>query len=896
MDVTVVSGDGEPVKDLTAGDFQLTVNGQARSVHTVQFISSLGTAAAPASARLAEVSSNDGASTGRLLLFVVDENYLRPGGSTAVIRTAERVMKTMLPGDLVGLARLPTGRGGVEFTTDRSRIRRALSVPMGMQPPKKMDRVRLSEAAAFERNDQIVWEQVIRRECGSLGEAGSVGAAFGREACVRELEVQAKGMIDEASGRTRLSISSLEQLTARLGGLRAPVNIVLLSEGLYVGRDHNDLTQLARLAAQARVSFYVVQPDESIFDMDAPSVVGNTLHETLLAEGLEQIAGFTRGSYHKVTAGSAGIFERIARELSGYYLLSFEPTEADRSSRDRRIKVEVRRRGLTVRARSTYAVADAAAAAATAALPPREQIKALLTAPLPTAGLPMRVASYSVTNADDSRVRVIVSAEIGEAATEAADWPVGMIVVDKDDKIVVDSTRNMTLAPASERTQTPRLMLTSVLLEPGEYTLRLAAIGPNGTAGSVHHTLDARLSPLAGDAVKASDLILTSEVEPGAAPRPIPSAVVYSETMAAILELTGADAKRLAASRVVVQVADSETSPALMTADAQAVPRATGQRGFVATLKLGLLPPGEYVARAVVTMPGQPEAYVTRSFRLAPVATATDASPIALRVAGDEAPAPLPMSRIVAPVARFAVDDVLKPEVVRGFLDDLHQSHPVSASNATVVQQARDGKFLVIPADSRSPASDEPTLAFIRGLAQLEKKQYAQAAAWFQISLKAASDFLGAAFYLGAVHAANGRDTDAVGAWQLSLLNGGKAVYPMLVDATLRLGDAQAALDLIAEAPEAWSSDDARQRRVVTAQAMLGQFAPALETLDAMLKRQADDVDLLFIAIQVLYRQHLARPLPAAERAQFDDYSKRYLDARGPEAALVTTWRNYVMR
>jgi tetratricopeptide (TPR) repeat protein len=319
-------------------------------------------------------------------------------------------------------------------------------------------------------------------------------------------------------------------------------------------------------------------------------------------------------------------------------------------------------------------------------------------------------------------------------------------------------------------------------------------------------------------------------------------------------------------------------------------------RGYVATLKLGVLPPGEYVARAVVTLPGHPEAHVTRSFRLAPVAAATDASPIAARVAGDEAPPPLPIARIVAPVTRFAVDEVLKPEIVRGFLDDLLQAHPVSSASAPIVRQAREGTFVITPADSRSPAADEPALSFIRGLAQLQKKQYAQAAAWFQLSLKGASDFLGAAFYLGAVHAANGRNTDAVGAWQMSLLNGGKTVYPLLVDATLRVGDAQAALDLIAEAPEAWPTDEARLRRVVTAQAMLGQFAPALETLDALLKRQPGDVDLLFVAIQVLYRQHLARALPAADRTRFDDYSKRYLDARGPEAALVETWRRYVLR
>ena len=69
-----------------------------------------------------------------------------------------------------------------------------------------------------------------------------------------------------------------------------------------------------------------------------------------------------------------------------------------------------------------------------AAPPPEEQIKNLLAAPLPTPGLPIRVATYSVVSAAANRVRVILSAEIGEAATKPAEWPVGVLVIDKDDK------------------------------------------------------------------------------------------------------------------------------------------------------------------------------------------------------------------------------------------------------------------------------------------------------------------------------------------------------------------------------------------------------------------------------------------------------------------------------
>jgi predicted TPR repeat methyltransferase len=116
------------------------------------------------------------------------------------------------------------------------------------------------------------------------------------------------------------------------------------------------------------------------------------------------------------------------------------------------------------------------------------------------------------------------------------------------------------------------------------------------------------------------------------------------------------------------------------------------------------------------------------------------------------------------------------------------------------------------------------------------------------------------------------------------------------VDALLRIGDAQGALDMIADAPQAWPSDDARLRRVATAQAMLGQFAPALDALQGLLERTPNDTDLLFVAIQVLYRQHLSRPLEPPDRKRFDAYAERYTAAKGSEAALVQTWRRFVMR
>ena len=180
------------------------------------------------------------------------------------------------------------------------------------------------------------------------------------------------------------------------------------------------------------------------------------------------------------------------------------------------------------------------------------------------------------------------------------------------------------------------------------------------------------------------------------------------------------------------------------------------------------------------------------------------------------------------------------------------------------------------------------TLAFIRGLALLQKKQYPQAAGWFQLSLKNASDFLGAAFYLGAVHAAAGRDNDAIGAWQMATIGeDSEAVYPMLVDALLRIGDAagcarhdRRSAGSLAERRRADCGASPPRRRCSDSS------SPALEALNACCSAVLTITDLLFVAIQVLYRQHLAAAArAAADRQRFDQYTQALSRREGARVA-----------
>lgn len=897
VDVNVIDRDARPVPALTAADFELQVNGQPRPIQSVQFISTVPADATPATPREAAASSNDTATTGRLLLFVVDEGNLRVSSSRSVLRTAQSLFERLAPGDLVGLARLPTGVGNVEFTTDRKRVSDALLKVTGSVTNRAgMTKVNISEAWALENNDSSTWQQAVDREC-----AGESGA--GREACASVVEGDARSLLSESSARARGTLSALDGLLAGLTQLKTPINIVMISEGLFVARDRNNMRDIGRRAAEARATIHVMRPGTSYFDIEDVSAPGATrfFDDGLLSEGLEQLADQTRGTLSTINASANAAFERLGRELSGYYLLGFEPTDADRRGQEHRIRVQVRPRGLTVRARPTFVLHDAAPTnAAVAAMTPVEQVTEVLRQPLPTRGLPMRVASFTSIDGGSAKVRVVISAELGDPVTSEKELPIGVIVLDKNDKAVFSRAGMTTLAPASVRGESPRLILTSLLLDPGDYTLRVAAIDERGRAGSVHHSITARLARMAGG-LSVSDLMLVPQPPNGGElPRPRPSGIIDSETLTAMVEMSGTDAGLLSRSRATIEIADAVDGSALVSVEARHAMRSNNLRAFATTLRLGVLPPGEYIARAVLKAPGQPELKLTRPFLLAPVTAATTEVSIDPRVPLDpDAPAaPLAEVKIFAPVPRFVRDTVLVPNVVAPFLDGLAALHPPSPGVEAVIERARAGQFMP-PAEPGTTPDDELNLAFVRGLDALNKGQVPQAAAYFQQTLKGASDFLGAAFYLGATHAALGRDKEAVGAWQMALLSENPgAVYPALVDALLRMGDGRQAVDLLEEAPSAWTHDNDRIRREATALAMLGDYSGALPKLiDLLDNTKIDDQPLLFIAIQVLYRMHVQdRGLSPDHLARFRNYVDRHQKLGGPDRAMVETWRRFVLK
>jgi hypothetical protein len=123
------------------------------------------------------------------------------------------------------------------------------------------------------------------------------------------------------------------------------------------------------------------------------------------------------------------------------------------------------------------------------------------------------------------------------------------------------------------------------------------------------------------------------------------------------------------------------------------------------------------------------------------------------------------------------------------------------------------------------------------------------------------------------------------------------AVYPVLVDALLRIGDGRGALEVLDEAPAAWEDDNARLRREAVALAMVGDFSGALPKLkDQLDNTRVDDQPLLFVAIQVLFKMHQQdKSLSPDNLTRFRSYVERHQKLGGPDRALVETWRRSVL-
>jgi len=602
VDAAVLDGDGRPVPGLRAEDFRIEVDGRPRRIVSAQFVDLAGPIDPPQPSA-AHFSSNAGAGDGRIVVIAVDETHIRRLEGRRSLDAASRFIDVLPATDRVGVIALTTETA---FTLTRDRValhkRLASMLGRGDLSTGQPFNLGISEALEIADGGRARLADAVLRECGrSLAEYVNTARAAddlssARDSCPEQLEQQSRGVAQQAHAQARTALAALEALIARLKDLPGPKTIVLLSEGMIVDPRRIDLSRLAASAQAARVTIYSLLLDIPLFDATQERVSPSPDRDRQVREdGVDRVAGAARGAVFRQVGSDAAPLARIARELSGHYLLAFEASDGDRDARAHRIRVTMAGARQLVRARTHFSVL--------ATTPPARgaQLSALLRAVSPVTELPLGVATYTYAEPARRALRVVISAEAGNGADGVGAW-LGFVLVDAAGVIA---------ATATVESRSGQYAFSCVVPE-GRYTLRAAAIDAMGLQGSVERVFAATLAGTSE--LRFGDLMLAPvPATPSAPLSPIVDRAT-GDALVAYVEFLSTDRTRSAPVRVVIARGPSE--PPLLTTTADVSIRTDGWATARATIPIGELPPGAYLARAEVDVAGARAGGMSRPFTI----------------------------------------------------------------------------------------------------------------------------------------------------------------------------------------------------------------------------------------------------------------------------------------
>ena len=876
VDVSVVDENGRPVDDLLAPDFVVKIDGETRRVVTTDLVKvpvELGRrpeADKPVDKTENFYTSNLTPPKGRRIVLAIDQVHIGPFSLRPILDAASRFLDRLTPLDQVSLVAYPEPGIRVDFTNDKVRLRRALQRLVGHAQRTTSTRhaIGLSEAIAIvERNDRFVYTEVVERECTASREERE------NERCMREIDQDALEVVQAARDDAELSRRGLEQLLEQLAKVEGPKLMVLLSEGFLA--DELEMRRIVAMAGEARTSINVMVVDLKQSDVTNRNRRPNaSADQRLNVQTLEGVASMSRGSLFRIAGNGEPVFERLASEISAYYILGVEQRPNDSVGDRHRIDVEVRRKNVTIRSRQAF-VLSPARLADRARKSPEAALRETLASPFAVQGLPVRATTFAHLDPGSDKVQLVVAAQVGEVGAQPGTYTVGFIVVDdRTNQVAASFLDKLTLSPGSGSPNEALRFVGGVVVDPGTYSLRFAVIDEEGRRGSI--VRDVSAWKMAGESFAMGDLVVG----------PVPAAgktlgiqvepYVTTDDVAARIELYSTNAETWKSTTVSFEIADSENAPALTTFDASVLPgRQPTWRVASGAVPARALPPGRYVARAKVARGGQDVGVLVRPFVLE-------------RIEGTNAAAPssavaVPPAVVTPPLPKFDRAIALDRSLLDAMLTMVEQRSP---DLKKALSEAREGRFDVAAREAFNEG-DLVVGAFLSGVDLFSKGELDEAADQLQAAAGPRREFFPAAFFLGACYAAAGRDQDAAGTWQLAL---GKEQRPMsaylvAADARLRIGQAQSAIDILKPAFDRAPTNDDLARRLATAYAMTNRHSDALTVLDAYLLRHPDDQDMLFVAIASQYEAvRGGQILSNIDRDKVQKYAAAY---QGPNRSLV---------
>jgi VWFA-related protein len=560
LTITFAAADasGKFTNDLRAADVSVRIDGRPRAIRSLQVVAVAGVPRADTAIAAPPFGTNAVTTRGRKILLAIDDESFPPGGEQALRAAAERLFASLSPDDRIAVVTIHHGGAAVAPTTDRVRVRGALSLVVGR------------------------------------GDTAPSGSAL---AC-----------------RTRLTLEALSRQLRGARSAEAPNVVVLLTSGLAAPRRDAPVTMAPGMcelplqafreagdaAGAARAQFYVVPPVEimSMGTVQRENIAGaGALGSDNPMEGIEQLLGVTGGKLLNLGAGERTAFDRIASESASYYVATLDPQRSDRD-RAHALEVKVARPGVEVRASRSVTFAEPDPRTRPPSPSPRDMLSTLAE----FRDLPLRAAAYPSFE-DEASGRVVVLA-VAEAVDPGAKFAaLAAALFDGDGK----PAGGWVAQPADlERPFT----LGAMTAPPGAYRLRVAAIDTSGRSGAVDYAVDVALARTG--TLKISGILLGLARGGTFVPR---LQFTTEPVVIGYVEMSGAAAG--AKVTATLELADTANGPARLAVPLTIEAGAAGRYVAKAALAIGALPPGDYIVRAVVGLDGHPPTRVIGTLRKA---------------------------------------------------------------------------------------------------------------------------------------------------------------------------------------------------------------------------------------------------------------------------------------
>jgi VWFA-related protein len=377
VDVIVTDKDGNPVVDLTQNDFAVTEDGKPQTVDTFSIVKLDAIAMAesgPPKQIRDEIDEEREAARPDVRLFVVllDDYHVQRGNDLSVKKPLMEFIENQLaPADMIAIMYPLTPITDLRFSRNREASMSAIEHFEGRK-------YNYTPRNQFEEKYANYPAQVVERVRNQVTMDALKGAAM-KMGALREGR---KSIIFVSEGFTGILPAQMSDPIASMPGFNNPYRNAGASAPQATARDQMindqemifDMQQVFNAMARMNTSIYPVDPRGlAVFEYGVEKGITVTQDAT----GLRQ----TQDTLHVLAANTDGRaivnrndlavgMKQIIRDSSSYYLLGYSSTQAPTDGKFHQIKVNVKRRGVDIRARKgywAYTAEDVARANATAA-------------------------------------------------------------------------------------------------------------------------------------------------------------------------------------------------------------------------------------------------------------------------------------------------------------------------------------------------------------------------------------------------------------------------------------------------------------------------------------------------------------------------------------------------